>query len=108
MSKRKMNVDQVFYALGDPTRRALVERLSAGPVSVSSMATPLKITVTAVMQHLNVLEQGGLVSTEKIGRVRTCRLETTGLTLVEKWISNQRSTWEKRLDRLGELLSEPD
>ena len=106
MAHRKIHVDRVFHALGDPTRRALVERLSQGPVSVSLLARPLAITLAAVVQHLQVLEKSGLVRTEKLGRVRTCRIETAGLSLVEQWIEDRRLSWEKRLDRLGELLEE--
>jgi DNA-binding transcriptional ArsR family regulator len=106
MAHRKVNVDRVFHALGDPTRRALVERLSQGPVSVSVLAKPLAITLAAVVQHLQVLEKSGLVRTEKSGRVRTCRIETSGLSVVEQWIEDRRAVWEKRLDSWGELLEE--
>ena len=104
----KVKVDRVFHALGDPTRRAIVEKLSHGPLSVSKLATPLQITLTAVAQHLQVLEEGGLVFTEKIGRVRTCRLETAGFSVLEQWIRDRRSMLERRLDRLGELLGESE
>jgi DNA-binding transcriptional ArsR family regulator len=102
----KITADRVFHALGDPTRRALVERLSDGPLSVSRLAEPFDMTLTAVVQHLQVLEESGLVRTEKIGRVRTCRIETAGLAVMEKWIADRRSRWERRLDRLGDLLAE--
>jgi len=101
MLNPRTNIDRVFHALGDPTRRAIVERLSAGPVSVSKLAKPLDITLAAVVQHLQVLEKSGLVHTQKVGRVRTCRMEPRGLTVVERWISDRRSLWERRLDRLG-------
>lgn len=102
----RVKVDRVFHALGDPTRRAIVERVSERPRSVSALAGPLGITLTAVAQHLQVLEESGLVRTEKLGRVRTCRLETAGLAALEQWIRDRRSLWEKRLDRLGDLLAE--
>ena len=108
MPARKPNVDAVFHALGDPTRRAMLETLSKGPVSVSRLAEPLDITLAAVVQHLQILEESGLVRTEKVGRVRTCSMEPGGLTIVEKWIHDRRSIWERRLDRLGELLAEED
>jgi DNA-binding transcriptional ArsR family regulator len=108
MHKKKPNVDRVFHALGDPTRRAIVEKLSEGPISVSRLAEPLDITLAAVVQHLQVLEESGLVQTEKIGRVRTCRIEPAGLSAAEQWIGDRRSRWERRLDRLGDLLAEPD
>ena len=104
----KVNVDRVFHALGDPTRRAIVEKLSEGPLSVSRLAAPLDITLTAVVQHLQVLEESGLVHTEKAGRVRTCRIETAGLSALEQWIRDRRSMWERRLDRLGDLLAKSD
>jgi DNA-binding transcriptional ArsR family regulator len=102
------NIDRVFHALGDPTRRAIVEKLSEGPISVSRLAEPFDITLTAIVQHLQVLEDSGLVRTEKAGRVRTCRLEPGGFSFLEQWIRDRRSMWERRLDRLGDLLAEPD
>ncbi len=108
MRRKKPNIDRVFHALGDPTRRAIVERLSAGPLTVSRLAEPLAITLAAVVQHLQVLEESGLVQTEKVGRVRTCRVEPAGLSAAEQWIADRRSLWENRLDRLGDLLAEPD
>jgi DNA-binding transcriptional ArsR family regulator len=108
MLSHRVHVDRVFHALGDPTRRAIIEKLSQGPLSVSSLAKPLDITLAAVVQHLQVLEKSGLVHTEKAGRVRVCRMETRGLTVVERWIDDRRSLWERRLDRLGHLLDEPD
>jgi DNA-binding transcriptional ArsR family regulator len=99
-------VDRVFQALGDPTRRAIVEKLSEGPVTVSRLAKPLDITLAAVVQHLQVLEKSGLVRTEKVGRVRTCRMEPGGLKVAERWIEDRRSLWERRPDRLGERLAE--
>lgn len=101
-------VDRVFHALGDGTRRTILERLSEGPISVSSLAKPLDITLAAVVQHLQVLEKSGLVRTRKAGRVRTCSMEPKGLSVAELWINQRRSLWEKRLDRLGELLTEED
>jgi DNA-binding transcriptional ArsR family regulator len=100
--------DRLFNALGDPTRRAIVERLSRGPATVSHLAEPLSITITAVRQHLDVLEQCGLVRTEKVGRVRTCSFETKGLAVLETWIGEQRSHWDSALDRLGDLLDEDE
>jgi DNA-binding transcriptional ArsR family regulator len=108
MPTPKVTVDRVFHALGDPTRRAILDRLSAGPLSVSGLAAPLDITLTAVAQHLQVLEESGLVRTEKVGRVRTCRIEPTGFSVLEQWIREHRTMWERRLDRLGDLLEEED
>ncbi len=107
-SDQRVHIDRVFHALGDPTRRAMIEQMSAGPVSVSRLAEPLAITLAAVVQHLQVLEKSGLVRTEKVGRVRTCRIQSKGFTVAERWIADRRSLWEGRFDRLGKLLAEPD
>lgn len=108
MRGKKADIHRVFHALGDPTRRAIVEKLSEGPSSVSHLASPLKMTLAAVVQHLQVLEHSGLVLTEKLGRVRTCRINPAGLEVVRQWVEDRRSLWEKRLDKLGVLLSEDE
>lgn len=108
MPRAKINAGRVFHALGDPTRRAIVEMLSERPLSASKLAPHLGVTVTAVGQHLQLLQEAGLVHTEKLGRVRTCRLEPAGLSVLEQWIADRRTMWERRLDRLGELLAEPE
>ena len=87
MHTKKLDIDRIFHALGDPTRRAMVEKLGNGPASVSHLAEPLGITLAAVVQHLQVLEESGLVKTEKLGRVRTCRLEPAGFSAAAQWIS---------------------
>lgn len=97
-------LDRTFHALSDPTRRAMVQRLSSGPASVSELARPLAISLPAVMQHLQVLEASGIVRTSKIGRVRTCTVEPKMLTLAEHWIAERRASWERKLDRLGDYL----
>jgi DNA-binding transcriptional ArsR family regulator len=104
----KILIERVFHALGDPTRRAIVDRLCAGPLSVSALAGPLGVTLTAVMQHLQILEECGLAHTEKIGRVRTCRIGTAGFAALEQWLREHRTPWERKLDRLGDLLAEDD
>ena|SRR5947209_4015392 len=106
MPGQRAKIDRVFHALGDPTRRAILEKLSQGPISVSRLAEPLELTLAAVVQHLQVLEESGLVHTEKIGRVRTCRIEPKGLAVAKQWIDDRRSVWERRFDRLGTLLAE--
>src|SRR5271170_6990726 len=108
MPRLKVNIDRVFHALGDPTRRAIVEGLSEEAMSASRLAVPLDITVAAAVQHLQILEKSGLVRTTKGGRVRTCRIEPAGLSVAELWIGERRSMWERRFDRLGDLLAEPD
>ena len=97
---------RVLHALADPSRRVIVERLSIGPASVSELARPLPMSLPAVIQHVQVLEASGLVRSEKVGRVRTCRIEPAALRPVERWISARRSSWERRLDRLGDYLDE--
>jgi DNA-binding transcriptional ArsR family regulator len=99
-------LDRVFQALADPTRRNLVERLIRGPASVSDLAQPLAMSLPAVMQHLAVLEASSLVRSEKVGRVRTCRIDPEALRLAEDWITVQRTVWEQRLDQLGDYLAE--
>ena len=101
-----LHIDRIFQALGDPTRRAILDRLSLGPQSVSRLAEPLGVTVTAIGQHLQVLEETGFVRTEKVGRVRSCRLESAGFRAVEQWAVEHRTIWERRLDILGSLLAE--
>lgn len=99
-------LDRVFQALADPTRRNLVERLIRGPASVSDLAQPLAMSLPAVMQHLGVLEASSLVRSEKVGRVRTCRIDPEALRLAEDWITAQRTAWEQRFDQLGDYLAE--
>lgn len=99
-------VSNAFDALGDASRRAIVEQLSQGPASVSELAEPLGISLAAVLQHLQVLERSRLVSSEKVGRVRRCRLEEEGLNSMQKWIDDRRALWERRYDRLAALLGE--
>ena len=106
MPNQGATLDRVFQALSDPSRRAMVERLSRGPASVSELAQPLAMSLPAVMQHLQVLETSGLVRSEKVGRVRTCRIEPVPLHTAEQWISERQSGWEHRLDRLGDYLEE--
>jgi DNA-binding transcriptional ArsR family regulator len=99
-------LDDTFRALSDPTRRELLDRLTEGPASMGYLARSLPITLTAVMQHVQVLEAGGLVQTHKQGRVRTCTLAASGLRSAEQWLADRRALWERRLDRLGAVLDE--
>lgn len=102
------SLDQVFHALADPTRRAIVQRLVAGPASVSALAEPFPMTLSAVGQHIRLLEGAGMVRTRKIGRVRTVELEPATLRAAEQWLASHRERWERRFDRLGDLLAGPD
>jgi DNA-binding transcriptional ArsR family regulator len=108
MLNYQTGLDKAFQALGDPTRRALVERLAGGPASVSALARPLPMSLPAVMLHLKVLEESGLVKSEKKGRVRTCRIDPQMLSQAEIWIAERRLMWERNLDRLGAFLDETE
>ena len=108
MPNQSGSLDQVFQALADPTRRGMVERLIRGPASVSELSRPLAMSLPAVMQHLQVLEDAGLVRSKKAGRVRTCRIEPDALRAAEAWVTGQRTAWETRLDRLGDYLAGQD
>ena len=99
-------LDRVFQALSDPSRRAIVDRLSRGDASVSELAQPLAMTLAAVVQHVQLLEASGLIRTQKTGRVRNCRLERDVLSQAETWLSQRRAMWEDHLDRLGEVLAQ--
>ncbi|MGH7024703.1 MAG: ArsR/SmtB family transcription factor [Caulobacteraceae bacterium] len=104
MPNQSADLDRMFHALADPSRRAVVARLTAGPASVSELARPLAMSLPSVVQHLQVLEQSGLIASEKVGRVRTCRIAPARLALAEKWLSERRTEWEARLDRLETYL----
>jgi len=108
MLNQPPDLDRLFHALADPARRAMVERLSGGPAPVSELARPLPMSLPSVMQHLGVLEDAGLVRSEKVGRVRTCAIEPQALSQAEQWINARRVEWENRLDRLGEYLKTLD
>lgn len=101
-------LDLMFQALADPARRGMIERLARGPASVSQLAEPLDMSLSAVVQHLHVLEASGLVSSAKVGRTRTCSIEPQALKTVEQWVLARRASWESRLDRLGDFLADTD
>jgi len=108
MLDQTIDLDRTFQALADKSRRSMVERLTLGPASVSQLAEPLAMSLAAVVQHVQVLEACGVVTTEKVGRTRMCRIESGAMTAAERWISDRRRSWEVRLDRLGdELATEP-
>jgi DNA-binding transcriptional ArsR family regulator len=106
MLNQSAALDIVFHALADPTRRAVVERLCRGPASVSELAKPLAMSLPAVVQHIAVLEESGLVKSEKVGRIRTCRVDPKALRAAERWINDRRLLWERRLVRLGDYLAD--
>jgi len=98
-------LDRVFHALADPTRRAMVDRLTRGPASVSELAAPMAMSLAAVIQHLQVLEESRLVRSEKQGRVRTCTIDPGVLARAEAWLTGRRTFWENQFDRLGDMLA---
>ena len=104
MLNQQPDLDRMFRALADPARRAMMERLSFGPAPVSELARPLPMSLPAAMQHLGVLEEAGLVRSQKVGRVRTCAIQPDALRLAGGWIDARRIEWEQRLDRLGDYL----
>ncbi|WP_300545233.1 metalloregulator ArsR/SmtB family transcription factor [Maricaulis sp.] len=106
MPNYQMHLDSTFHALADPTRRAVIARLIQGPASVSELAAPFDMALPSLMQHLKVLERGGLIRSQKEGRVRTCRVEPARLTEAQDWLAEQRALWERRLDRLDDYLKE--
>jgi DNA-binding transcriptional ArsR family regulator len=108
MLNQSATLDPVFRALGDPTRRLMVERLSHGSATVSELAAPLEMSLPAVLQHLTVLESCGLVRSQKVGRIRRCQLESGAMRSAESWFASQRALWEQRLDRLAEVLAEDE
>jgi DNA-binding transcriptional ArsR family regulator len=100
------SLDLMYGALADGSRRAMVDRLSRGPATVKELAAPLTMSLPAVLQHLRVLQDSGLVRSQKVGRVRTCRLEPAALQAAEQWIADRRAGWVSRLDRLDAYLTE--
>jgi DNA-binding transcriptional ArsR family regulator len=98
------NLDKTFAALADPARRAIVERRTRGPATVSELARPLPMSLAGAMLHLKVLEESGLVTSAKVGRVRTCRVNPAMLSQAERWVADRRAMWERNLDRLGAFL----
>lgn len=104
MLNHPIDLDRVFHALADPTRRAMVERLGRSPASVSELAQPATISLAAIVQHVQILEACGLVRTEKVGRTRTCRINAAALTAAERWLEARRNEWSGHLDRLGDFL----
>ena len=99
-------IEDSFRALAEPTRRAIVERLSRGPAAVSDLAAPFDMSLAAIVQHVQVLEDCGLVLSAKVGRVRTCQINPRGLNTLADWVSERRMLMERRFDRLGEILAE--
>ena len=105
MLNQQTALDLTFQALADPARRAMLERLSTGPASVSELARPLSMSMPAVLQHLAVLEAAGLAISRKQGRVRTCEINAPAISAAQDWLAARRAEWEQRLDRLEDYLT---
>jgi DNA-binding transcriptional ArsR family regulator len=105
MEHNQIALDRAFHALADPTRRAVVQRLSQGDATVSDLAMPFDMALPSFMKHIRVLEESGLIGSKKVGRVRTCKLKTQRLTAVEQWFNDQRAIWESRHHNLDGLLA---
>ncbi len=101
-----LDLGRAFHALSDPSRRQIIDRLAQGPASVSELARPLPMTLAAVVQHVQVLESSGLIESRKTGRVRTCSINQDALRSAEQWLTDRRTVWQRRLDRLGAVLDE--
>jgi DNA-binding transcriptional ArsR family regulator len=106
MPNKQSQLDHVFHALADATRRAVLERLSRGPASVTELAERFEMALPSFVQHLKVLEQSGLIRSQKVGRVRTCRIAARRMKSAEGWLAEQRELWERRLDQLDDYVLE--
>ncbi len=104
MENYQSPLDAAFHALADPTRRAVINRLTTGPAPVKELAEPFAMGLPAFMKHLRILEQDGLIRSEKVGRVRTCRVNTERLAVAETWLSQQRAQWQAQADRLADYV----
>ncbi|MEO4043310.1 metalloregulator ArsR/SmtB family transcription factor [Hoeflea sp. CAU 1731] len=104
MAKHDPNLSLLFHALADPTRRSLLTRLAAGPAPVSDLAEPTGLRLPTVMRHLSVMEEAGLISTSKDGRIRTCAIVPQALDPARSWLEEQRAIWESRLDRFDAFV----
>ncbi|GAC53244.1 ArsR/SmtB family transcription factor [Gordonia amicalis] len=107
MANSSVTLDEIFGALADPTRRAVVERLGRGPATVGELAGPFPMTLPSFMKHLKVLEESGLVMTKKTGRTRMCTLDRRRLRRLQTWLEHQRTVWSERTDRLEAFVTEP-
>jgi DNA-binding transcriptional ArsR family regulator len=104
MANQSAALTDIFYALADPTRRAIVKLLGRGPESVTVLAAPFAMALPSFMKHLAVLERSGLILSHKVGRTRTCELQPKALSPAERWIAEQRSVWEARSDRMATFV----
>jgi DNA-binding transcriptional ArsR family regulator len=105
MAKHDPHLDLLFHALSDPTRRVMLNRLARGPAPVTELAGPSGFTLPTILRHLSVLEEAGLVTTQKDGRVRSCAFQPKALEPMANWLDDQRKVWEARLDRLDDYVT---
>ena len=105
MEQYSERLNEIFQALADPTRRAVLGRLGKGPASISDLAKPFDMALPSFMKHIHFLEGSGLIRTRKQGRVRTCAIEKKQFAVVETWLSAQRALWEDRTDRLEQFVT---
>lgn len=103
MDNNYENLNTVFHALADPTRRAVIQQLTNGPASVTELAEPFKMALPSFMKHIGVLEEAGIIQSQKKGRVRTCEIKPKQLTTAENWINSQTTLWEGRLERIAKV-----
>ena len=108
MLNHQDQLNTIFHALADPTRRAIVERLSLGPASIGELAEPMPMSLAAVVQHVQLLERAHLITSQKHGRVRTCTIEAATLETLEGWLTQRRRHWERLFDRLEAVLDGQD
>lgn len=106
MEQYPEQLNGIFQALADPTRRAVLGRLGGGPASISDLARPFDMALPSFMKHIHILEGSGLIQTRKQGRVRTCAIEKKRFAMVEAWLSTQRALWEGRTDRLEQFVTD--
>lgn len=105
MENYSTSLNDAFHALADPTRRSVIARLGSGSASIKELAEPFSLGLPSFLKHIKVLESSGLIASEKVGRVRTCKLNRENLAVVEKWFDKQRATWESRYENLDNLLT---
>lgn len=108
MAKYTTELDEVFLALSDPTRRSVVRHLGGGPASVGELARSFPMTLPSFMKHVRTLEASGLITSTKVGRVRTCSLNPDRLAVIDGWLAEQRALWEGRTDRLELFVTNPE
>lgn len=108
MEQYQNQLDGIFQALADPTRRAVIGRLGRGPASVGDLAQPFAMALPSFMKHIHMLEESGLIRTSKSGRVRTCEIDKARFAAIDGWLADQRRIWEERTDRLEQFVTQDE